>query len=61
MCNRYNGPWRLAHRGVCQDAPENTMEAFERAYADEVEGLEIDIRIPGMAKSWYATISPWHG
>lgn len=45
MCNRYNGPWRLAHRGVCQDAPENTMEAFERAYADEVEGLEIDIRM----------------
>ncbi|MCI6719560.1 MAG: hypothetical protein MR451_01985 [Clostridiales bacterium] len=45
MCKQYTGPWRLAHRGVCQDAPENTMEAFEQAYRDGVEGLEIDIRM----------------
>lgn len=45
MDRQYTGPWRLAHRGMCQDAPENTMEAFEAAYRAGVEGLEIDIRM----------------
>lgn len=45
MHKAYNGPWRLAHRGVTQCAPENTMAAFERAYELGAEGLEIDIRM----------------
>lgn len=45
MHKQYTGPWRLAHRGMCQSAPENTMEAFEQAYRAGVEGLEIDIRM----------------
>lgn len=45
MRKQYTGPWRLAHRGVGQDAPENTLEAFRAAYRDGIEGLEIDIRM----------------
>lgn len=45
MKKQYTGPWRMAHRGVCQIAPENTLEAFHAAYHAGIEGLEIDIRM----------------
>ena len=45
MKKQYTGPWRLAHRGICQAAPENTLEAFRAAYHAGIEGLEIDIRM----------------
>ncbi len=45
MKKQYTGPWRMAHRGVCQAAPENTIEAFRAAYRTGIEGLEIDIRM----------------
>ena len=35
----------MAHRGVCQAAPENTLEAFRAAYRTGIEGVEIDIRM----------------
>ena len=41
----YHGPARLAHRGVGQTAPENTMEALTAAYENGLEGIEIDIRL----------------
>lgn len=40
---QYNGPMRIAHRGVVQAAPENTLGAFEAA--GELEGVEIDVRL----------------
>nr|WP_300129079.1 glycerophosphodiester phosphodiesterase family protein [uncultured Butyricicoccus sp.] len=45
MKKQYTGPWRLAHRGISQAAPENTLEAFRAAYHAGIEGLEIDIRM----------------
>lgn len=45
MKKQYTGPWRMAHRGVCQAAPENTLEAFRAAYRTGIEGVEIDIRM----------------
>lgn len=45
MRKQYTGPWRMAHRGVCQAAPENTLEAFRAAYRTGIEGVEIDIRM----------------
>lgn len=41
----YNGPMRFAHRGMVQDAPENTLGAFEAAVAAGCEGIELDLRI----------------
>jgi glycerophosphoryl diester phosphodiesterase len=35
----------LAHRGLHQDAPENTMAAFEAAVAAGVDGIETDVRL----------------
>lgn len=34
----------LAHRGACWDAPENTLEAFELAIANEADYVEFDVR-----------------
>lgn len=45
MRKQYTGPWRMAHRGISQAAPENTLEAFRAAYHGGIEGLEIDIRM----------------
>ena len=38
-------PLRLAHRGVVQAAPENTIGAFEAAKQMGLEGIEIDVRL----------------
>lgn len=35
----------LAHRGLHQSAPENTMAAFEAAIAAGVDGIETDVRL----------------
>ncbi len=43
----YRGPMRFAHRGMVQDAPENTLGAFAAAIDAGCEGIEIDIRISG--------------
>ena len=37
-------PLILAHRGACWDVPENTMEAFELAIAEEADYVEFDVR-----------------
>ena len=45
--NSYNGPMRFAHTGVTQFAPENTLEAFQKAAELGCEGIELDIQISG--------------
>jgi glycerophosphoryl diester phosphodiesterase len=37
-------PLVIAHRGACWDAPENTLEAFELAIAEEADYVEFDVR-----------------
>lgn len=34
----------IAHRGANREAPENTLEAFEKALAAGVDGIELDIQ-----------------
>lgn len=34
----------IAHRGSSQEAPENTMAAFKKAWKEEADALEIDVR-----------------
>lgn len=34
----------LAHRGACWAAPENTLEAFELAIAEQADYVEFDVR-----------------
>lgn len=41
---QYTGPMRLAHKGVVQAAPENTLGAFEAARDLGLEGIELDVR-----------------
>ena len=41
----YTGPMRFAHRGMVQDAPENTLEAFAAAIDYGCEGIELDLRL----------------
>lgn len=41
----YKGPLRFAHRGLTQQAPENTLEAFEAAVSYGCEGIEIDVQL----------------
>lgn len=41
---RYQGPQRICHRGLQQAAPENTIEAFQAAVDQKMEGAELDIR-----------------
>ena len=48
MAKEYCGkPMRLAHTGVTQFAPENTLEAFQKAAELGCEGIELDIQISG--------------
>ena len=35
-------PWVIAHRGASAVAPENTLAAFDRAFADGADGIELD-------------------
>lgn len=42
---QYCGPMRFAHRGMVQNAPENTLGAFEAAIDAGSEGIELDLRI----------------
>ncbi len=35
----------LSHRGESDDAPENTLEAFQLAMARDSDGIELDIRL----------------
>ena len=37
-------PLVLAHRGACWEAPENTLEAFELAVAEQADYVEFDVR-----------------
>ena len=37
-------PLVLAHRGACWEAPENTLEAFELAIAEQADYVEFDVR-----------------
>jgi glycerophosphoryl diester phosphodiesterase len=37
-------PLILAHRGACWEAPENTLEAFELALAEQADYVEFDVR-----------------
>ncbi len=41
----YTGARRFAHRGLCKDAPENTLPAFKAAVDAGCEGIEIDINM----------------
>lgn len=43
----YHGPWRFAHTGVTQYAPENTLEAYKKAAELGCEGIELDINLSG--------------
>ena len=38
-------PWIIGHRGASADAPENTLAAFERAFRDGADGIELDVRL----------------
>ncbi len=40
-------PMRFAHTGVTQFAPENTLEAFQKAAELGCEGIELDIQLSG--------------
>lgn len=35
----------IAHRGASAEAPENTIEAFDLAYAEGADGLEFDVHL----------------
>jgi glycerophosphoryl diester phosphodiesterase len=37
-------PLVIAHRGACWEVPENTLEAFELAIAEEADYIEFDVR-----------------
>lgn len=45
--NNTRQPMRFAHTGVTQYAPENTLEAYQKAAALGCEGIELDINISG--------------
>lgn len=38
-------PWCIAHRGACDETPENTLTAFYRALAYPVDGIELDVQL----------------
>jgi len=46
MSSFYDGRLlNLAHRGVCREAPENTLAAFRLAEAYGADGIELDVRM----------------
>ena len=48
MKKEYCGmPMRIAHTGVTQFAPENTLEAFRKSAELGLEGIELDIQLCG--------------
>jgi len=38
-------PLKIAHRGACGDAPENTLASFELAWRQGVNGIEFDVHL----------------
>ena len=38
-------PWIIAHRGASAVAPENTLAAFDRAFQDGADGIELDVAL----------------
>lgn len=38
-------PLRIAHRGARDEAPENTLAAFEQALVYAIDGIELDIQL----------------
>lgn len=38
-------PLIIAHRGACKYAPENTLEAIDKAMALHVDGIELDVHL----------------
>jgi glycerophosphoryl diester phosphodiesterase len=40
-------PLIIAHRGASAEKPENTLAAFRRALALEVDGIELDVHVTG--------------
>ncbi|MDA8139611.1 MAG: glycerophosphodiester phosphodiesterase [Desulfobacteraceae bacterium] len=38
-------PWCIAHRGARDEAPENTISAFERALRYPIDGIELDVQM----------------
>jgi glycerophosphoryl diester phosphodiesterase len=40
-----NRPLIIGHRGASAVAPENTLAAFARAFADGADGIELDVRL----------------
>ena len=48
MKKEYCGfPMRIAHTGVTQFAPENSLEAFKKTAELGFEGIELDIQLSG--------------
>lgn len=39
------GPWVLGHRGASAHAPENTLAAFELAFREGADGIELDVTL----------------
>ncbi len=38
-------PWLIAHRGARNEAPDNTLAAFEAAWAYPIDGIELDVQL----------------
>lgn len=38
-------PWLIAHRGARNEAPDNTLAAFEAASAYPIDGIELDVQL----------------
>lgn len=38
-------PWCIAHRGARDEAPENTISAFNKALSYPIDGIELDVQL----------------
>ncbi len=45
MASPVKSPLIIGHRGASAVAPENTLVAFERGFADGADGIELDVRL----------------